>query len=114
MGSSFRFGAGGGHGGPSWTAWGRFAASGFDGEETDVTLSGDVTTGFLGADLSRERWLAGLALGVSEGEGSFDDGTGTGTGTVESRLTSLYPYARLGIGEGVDLWGLDWQAGTCR
>ena len=106
LGSSFRFGAGGEAGGPSWAAWGRFATSGFQGEEADLSLSGDVTTGFLGADLSLERGLAGLAVGVSEGEGSFDNGAGDGGGTVQSSLTSVFPYARLAIGDGLDIWGL--------
>ena len=101
LGSSFRFGAGGEDGGPAWTAWGRFATSSFDGEEAGMSLSGDVTTGFLGADMAHDSWLAGLAVGVSEGEGSFDDGDGDGRGTVESSLTSVYPYARFGLGDGV-------------
>ena len=105
LGSSFRLGAGDEYGNASWTAWGRFATGGFDGAEDRLALSGDVTTGFLGADVSRERWLAGLAVGVSEGGGSFDDGTGAG-GTVESTLTSVFPYARAALGERVDLWGL--------
>ena len=103
LGSSFRFGAGGEDGGSSWAAWGRFATSGFSGEEADLSLSGDVTTGFLGADVSLERGLAGLAVGVSEGEGSFDNGAGD---TVQSSLTSVFPYARLAIGDGLDIWGL--------
>ena len=105
LGSSFRLGAGGEDGAPAWTAWGRFATGGFEGADDGLALSGDVTTGFLGADLARERWLAGVAVGLSEGEGAFDDGAGGG-GTVESSLTSVFPYARLGLGEGVDLWGL--------
>ena len=106
LGSSFQFGAGGEDGAPSVTAWGRVARSSFDGEEAGMLLSGDVTTGFLGADMAHDSWLAGLAVGVSEGEGSFDDGTGDGRGTVESSLTSVYPYARFGLGDGVDIWGL--------
>ena len=43
-------------------------------------------------------------MGLSEGEGSFDDGAGGGA--VESSLTSVFPYARLGVGDGVDAWGL--------
>ena len=105
LGSSFRLGTGGEDGARAWTAWGRFAAGGFEGADDGLTLSGDVATGFLGADVSQARWLAGLAVGVSEGEGSFDDGTGA-AGTVESSLTSMFPYARLGLGHGVDLWGM--------
>ena len=106
LGSSFRLGAGGEDGALSVTAWGRVASSSFDGEEAGMSLSGDVTTGFLGADMAHDSWLAGLAVGVSEGEGSFDDGDGDGRGTVESSLTSVYPYARFGLGDGVDIWGL--------
>ena len=106
LGSSFRLGAGGEDGAPSVTAWGRVASSSFDGEEAGLSLSGDVTTGFLGADMAHDSWLAGLAVGVSEGEGSFDDGAGDGGGTVESGLTSVFPYARFGLGDGVDIWGL--------
>ena len=76
LGSSFRLGAGGEDGARAWTAWGRFAAGGFAGADDGLTLSGDVTTGFLGADVAQARWLAGLAVGLSEGEGSFDDGAG--------------------------------------
>ena len=106
LGSSFQFGAGGEDGAPSLTAWGRVARSSFDGEEAGMSLSGDVTTGFLGADFAHDSWLAGLAVGVSEGEGSFDDGAGDGGGTVESSLTSVFPYTRFGLGDGVDMWGL--------
>ena len=106
LGSSFQFGAGGEDGAPSLTAWGRVARSSFDGEEAGMSLSGDVTTGFLGADMAHDSWLAGLAVGVSEGEGSFDDGAGDGGGTVESSLTSVFPYTRFGLGDGVDMWGL--------
>ena len=106
LGSSFRLGAGGEDGGSSWSAWGQFATSGFEGEESGLSLSGDVTTGFVGADLSLERWLAGVALGASEGEGSFDDGVGNSSGTLESSLTGIYPYARLDMGDGMDVWGL--------
>ena len=106
LGSSFRFGTGGEDGNPSWTAWGRFAIDSFEGEDGSLSLSGDVTTGFLGADISRERWLAGVALGTSEGEGAFEDGAGSSGGTAKSRLTSVYPYARFDIGDGMDVWGL--------
>ena len=106
LGSAFQLEAAGEDGDRSWSAWGRFATSGFDGEEAGASLSGDVTTGFLGADLSVERWLAGLALGVSEGEGAFDDGAGGARGTVQSSLASVYPYARLSVGDGTDVWGL--------
>ena len=58
-----------------------------------VRLDGEVTTGIFGADAEWERWLAGVALSVSEGEGTFDQ-PGVDSGTVESSLTSVNPYVR--------------------
>ena len=72
-------------------------------------MDGDVTTAFLGADIARGRWLAGLAVGMSEGDGSFellDDGRTDDKGDIESRLTSLYPYARYRASERTDVWAL--------
>ena len=72
LGSSFHLAASGGEaGGPGYAAWGRVAVGGFDAkapaEKGDVRLDGEVTTGILGADAQWERWLAGVALSVSEG-----------------------------------------------
>ena len=108
-GSAFQVGMGVGENASGWTAWGRIASSGFEATQDEVALDGDVTTGFLGADVARERWLAGLAVSLSEGDGSFehikDGGTG-GKGKVESSLTSVHPYARYDLTERVKVWGL--------
>ena len=111
LGSAFHLSAGGGEdGGPAFAAWGRFAAGGFDAEVDGVALSGEVTTGVLGADVSGERWLGGVAFSRSDGEGPFTltgEGASTrSTGTVESTLTALYPYGRLALNERVDVWGV--------
>ena len=110
LGSSFHLAAGGGEaGGPGYAAWGRFAVGGFEAkapaEKGDVRLDGEVTTGILGADAQWERWLAGVALSVSEGEGSFDQ-PGVDSGTVESSLTSVNPYVRYEASERLSVWGL--------
>ena len=110
LGSSFHLAAGGGEaGGPGYAAWGRIAVGGFDAEapaeKGTVRLDGEVTTGILGADAHWERWLAGVALSVSEGEGSFDQ-PGVDTGTVESSLTSVNPYVRYEASERLSVWGL--------
>ena len=57
--------------GPRLSAWGRVASSGFDGREEKLSLSGTVTTATLGVDGVWERWLSGLLLAYSEGDGSF-------------------------------------------
>ena len=107
LGSSFRLAvAGGDAGGPAFTAWGRVAGGGFDGEADGTRLDGTVTTGFLGADAGTGRWLAGVALSRSEGEGDYALLAGGDRGEVESSLTALYPYARVGLTDTVDVWGV--------
>ena len=100
--------------GTRWTAWGRASSSRFDGEADGLVLDGDVTTFTLGADATWDRWLAGVAVSLSEGEGGFRDHDDTGdpnhpdrgSGTLESTLTSVHPYARLEVSERLSLWGL--------
>lgn len=107
--SEFRLRSGNGANAPAWTTWGRFASSGFDATQDEVDLDGDVTTGIVGVDASRDRWLAGLAVSLSEGDGSFANvatGGAADRGRVESRLTGVYPYARHRLTERVDVWGL--------
>ena len=109
LGSAFRLSGGEDESSSAWTAWGRIASSGFSGAEDGVRLDGDVTSGFLGVDLARERWLAGLAVSVSDGEGSFDlvtDGMIEDKGKIASKLTSVFPYARYRLTERLEVWGL--------
>ena len=110
LGSSFHLAAGGGEaGGPGYAAWGRVAVGGFDAEapaeKGTVRLDGEVTTGILGADAEWERWLAGVALSVSERKGTFDQ-PGVDSGTVESSLSSVNPYVRYEASDRLSVWGL--------
>ena len=90
--------------------WGRAAVSGFDGREGELTLDGEVSTGLLGADYARGRWLAGLIASHSRGEGSY---RGSGEGTVSSTVTGLYPWGRYAVSERVSAWGAaGYGAGT--
>ena len=106
LGSSFQFSAGGEKGMPAWTAWGRFGADRFDATKNRVRLNGDVLTAVVGADVARDRWLAGIAVSLSEGGGVFslpdDDEAGKATG----QLTNIYGYGRYSVTETVDVWGL--------
>ena len=114
LGSSFQLSLGGGDAngtGTAWTAWGRAASSSFDGEADGLSLDGDVTTFTLGADAVRGRWLGGVALAHSTGEGGFRDHADTdhpdrGSGELESTLTSVHPYLRLQASERLSLWGI--------
>ena len=109
LGSAFHLAREDGGGGPGLAAWGRVTVGGFDGREAvetgDVRIDGEVTTGILGADAEWKRLLAGVAVSLSEGEGAFDQ-PGVDSGTIESSLTTVSPYARLGLSDRVSVWGL--------
>ena len=130
LGSSFsltgeRDGSGG-----SMAFWGRAAQGSFDGAEGTFSLDGTVTTAMLGADYARGKWLVGLALAQSDGEGDYrdtkamprppeqvceevagetpalcDGAVRTGDGRVEASLTAAIPYAAFQASERLKLWG---------
>ena len=108
--SAFHLSSGGGGAGegPAFTAWGRVATGGFEAEEDDVTMDGDVTTGLIGFDAEWERALAGVMFSQSEGEGSYrlDPALGYDDGTVQSTLSGVYPYARVDLNARVSAWAL--------
>ena len=111
LGSSFHLALDGeGGGGTGLTAWGRATVGGFDGQGDAETgamrMDGEVITGILGADVQRGRWLAGLALSVSEGEGTFEQPEAGHRGTIESNMTSVNPYLRFEASERLSTWGL--------
>jgi len=81
---------------------------GFDGEapadDGRVRIDGNVTNGILGADAAWNRLLAGVAISVSEGEGTFDQ-PGVDKGTIESTMTTVSPYARFMVNDRVSVCG---------
>ena len=115
LGSSFVLAAGGdgaNASGMAWAAWGRAAASRFDGNADGLSLDGDVTTFTLGADAARGRWLGGVALAHSTGTGGFrdhevrDGHPARGSGELESTLTGVHPYLRFEASERLSVWGI--------
>ena len=108
--------------------WGRASRGSFDGAEGTFSLDGEATTALLGADYARGRWLIGLALAQSAGEGEYRDTKTTprpasqacapgeptplcreavreGDGKVEASLTAALPYASVQASERWKLWG---------
>ena len=119
LGSAFHLATKGEGSGPGLAAWGRVAQAGFDGEAASDTgalrLDGEVLTGTLGADAEWDRLLAGVAVSLSEGEGTFTDSGATtaAKGGVESTMTTVGPYARMQLTERVSAWGLaGWGTGN--
>ena len=115
LGSAFHLVRNSENGGPGLAAWGRVTTGGFDGEETTdsgtMRIDGSVTTGILGADAQWNRLLGGVAISVSEGEGSFAQ-PGVDSGKIESTMTTVSPYARFMVTDRVSVWGLaGWGTG---
>ena len=90
--------------GARWTAWGRAATTRFDGKDGPLSIDGDVTTATFGVDREWNRWLAGVAVSRSSGDGSYRmDGAG---GDLDSTLASVHPYVRLEVNENMTAWGV--------
>ena len=110
-GSSFHLAKEDDESGLGLTAWGRVSVGGFDGEEPaedgNVRIDGDVTTGIIGADVQRNRVLAGVAISISDGEGTFEQpGEDSGKIRIESKMTAVSPYARYMVNDRLSVWGL--------
>ncbi len=109
LGSAFHLAREGDGRAPGLAAWGRVTVGGFDGEapadEGNVRIDGNVTTGILGADAEWGRMLAGVAVSVSEGEGTFAQ-PGVDSGSIESTMTTVSPYARVALFDRITAWGL--------
>ena len=88
-----------------WSAWGETAATQFSGADGKLSLDGEVATAILGVDSRWERWLAGVTLSQSQGEGAYTHPEAAGGG-VSSTLTSLNPYVHYRLNERTSLWGV--------
>lgn len=87
-----------------WSVWGRGALTHFAGSDAEVRLSGDVLTGLMGLDYARNRWLAGVALSYSDGDGAYH--SAAGEGDVSSVLVSIHPYLRYALTGRLSVWGV--------
>ena len=99
------FALSGNTGGGSGAVWGRGAYSGFDAEVDGLALGGTVATALLGADYAVERWVAGLSLSHSRGDGTWRT-AGRGEAGIASSLTGLYPYLGYDVSDRLSLWGV--------
>ena len=90
--------------GARWTLWGRGAWTRFAGADGELTLSGDVFTGTVGADYRQDRLLAGLAVAYSTGAGTFEHSSGRGD--LRTWLAGVHPYLRVALHERLAVWGV--------
>ena len=92
--------------GPLWSVWGRGELGSFAGRgESGLSYDGKLRTGWLGIDARAGPWVAGLAVsrGAGEADYSFAEGALAGRGRLETALTSVYPYGRWTLGDGLEL-----------
>ena len=95
---------------PLWSVWGRGDLGTFEGRpEPGMRYEGEQQTGWLGVDARAGAWVAGLAVshGAGEADYSFDGGEEADErGRLETRLTTVYPYGRWTLSDGLELRGV--------
>ena len=86
-----------------WTVWGQIDQQAFGGERSPAArYDGHLQTAYVGADARlSERWLAGVAVARSRGDGDWT--FGASTGRLTTSLTSVQPYLRWSDG-GTTIW----------
>ena len=87
------------------TLWGRVSTVSFDARPTTgMSLEGNLVTGYLGLDYRTDRTLLGIAVSHTEGESDFS--LKDTTGELKTTLTSVFPYLRRSLSDGLDVWGM--------
>ena len=89
--------------GQRWTVWGQLDQQAFEGERSPAAhYDGNLQTAYVGIDARlSERWLAGVAVARSRGDGDWN--VGSSTGRLTTTLTSVQPYLRWADG-GTTIW----------
>ena len=104
--------------------WSQILHTSFDGQEESLSLNGEVNTSILGADYARGKWLTGLLLSRSKGDGGQSSEEPTicpaaqgstvntcagplrdGNADIEASMTSVIAYAARKHSERTELWG---------
>ena len=104
-----RSGRGGGEGGGMrWGLWSAGDLVSFAGAPAEgSTYSGDLRTPYVGADVSGDSWLAGLAVARSWGRADYEfAGETAGGGESTARITSVLPYAGFRPTDRTELWAI--------
>ena len=95
--------------GKGWSVWGRVEMGHFNSLKETQEISGEVTTAFIGADVTlgeREDWLMGLALSRTEANGHSNSRSTHDEVKLKGQLNSIYPYVRYRVNEATDVWGM--------
>ena len=109
--SSFQASSDAGAGSPGgWTVWGRGASTHFRGDDSGVSLDGEVVSAIVGFDHRRGRVLAGLALSHSFGDTRFNETPADGrlprSGIATASVSAMNPYLRVRLNDRISVWSL--------
>ena len=61
-------------------------------------------TGVLGLDYRMARWLTGVALSWSDGDGRYR--SDVDSGGLDSHMLGVYPYGRFALNDTLSVWGV--------
>ncbi len=114
-GKSFALGLADGDGAGDAVFWGAGEWRSLSLDDDPIEWEGETFAGYLGFDTGLGSDLrVGTALSWSEGSIDYTDGGGAApaAGTLESRMTSVHPYAGLSLADGGRLWAtVGWGRG---
>ena len=88
---------------PKWTLWGRGDVRHFSGKMSRSDWDGSLVLGWVGVDVRASgQVFAGLALSQSRGEVDYRI-DGEEDGTLETSLTTAWPYLQMTMGDGAEV-----------
>ena len=90
---------------PAWTLWSAADAQMYDGATGVQEYGGGLNSLYIGGDVRfAGDWLAGAAVGRSTGNADYT--VDTRTGSLETQLTSFYPYISGNITSSLAVWAI--------
>lgn len=91
----------------SWGAWGAGGYSAFESEPEGGSYDGDLTSAYLGVDVSGLNWIVGVAASRTLADIDYGfAGATEGEGVLDVELDSFYPYAQWSPGERVSVMAM--------
>ena len=88
----------------TWSIWGRASLSQFEGRDDDVSVDGEVVSGYLGLDWHRDRFKSGVIVSHTGSDGDY--GVAREDGDIDASLTSGYAWLHWLPQDALSVWAL--------
>ena len=88
----------------TWSLWGRASLSQFEGRDDDVSVAGEVVSGYLGLDWHRDRFKSGVIVSHTGSDGDY--GVAREDGDIDASLTSGYAWLHWLPQDALSVWAL--------